>query len=855
MSTEQKGPEFILDQAIKEIRNEEIPPAVMERAADRVWARLSEQPEVETIRSCADYQALIPAYLGGRLPEARGLLLTDHTHECPACRKALAAGRQAAPVIQMPVRTGWGFWQGGRKWALAAAIVVAVGLAAYVGMDQFALTPGGNPAVVQNLDGSLYKVAADAGTPVVAGAALAEREVIRTAKGSGAVIRLRDGSLVEMRERTELSLAERREGTTIRLDRGAIIVEAAKQRSRHLYVATEDCTVSVKGTVFSVNRGMKGSRVSVIEGEVQVAQGGNTSVLRAGEQVSTNPSLAAVPVQDEIAWSRNVDSYIAVLGELSTLRKKLEAIPGPGLRYSTRLLDLAPEGTVLYASAPNLGPTLGEAQRLFSEQVQQSEVLRQWWAEKTKPAGSEPQFDEILNRIRAFSEYLGPEIAMAFSGNPAGQYSPLFLAEVSRGGFRAFLEAEIKKLNAGAGIQIVDDAARLAPQQGALLVLLRGNLAAVSTEPAQIQKAAALLERPGSNSFTKSPFYARIAEAYREGIGWLFCADMQAVVKRAGPAEASQRMGFEDVRYLIAQRKEVGGKTENRAVVTFAEARHGVASWLAAPAPMRTLDFVTPEASFVTALMVKSPTLLVEDLASMVGASQLSEFEAASGVNLRADLARPLGGEFAFATDGPLLPQLSWKLVVEVYDPVRLQWTIEKMAENMNQAAQKSGTAGVRVDKEQAGGQTFYALRGMGLAGDAHYTFVGGYLVAAPSRELVLRAIQTRETGASLPRSAKFMALLPHDGQANFSGLVYHDLGSVVGPAAKMIEGALNPEQRKALAAAVPTSGPTLVLAYGERDRIQLASTGSFFGLSPEKLLLPGGASPWPGMSVKKKKR
>ena len=112
--------------------------------------------------------------------------------------------------------------------------MVAVGLAAYVGMDQFALTPGGNPAVVQNLDGSLYKVAADAGTPVVAGAALAEREVIRTAKGSGAVIRLRDGSLVEMRERTELSLAERREGTTIRLDRGAIIVEAAKQRSRHL---------------------------------------------------------------------------------------------------------------------------------------------------------------------------------------------------------------------------------------------------------------------------------------------------------------------------------------------------------------------------------------------------------------------------------------------------------------------------------------------------------------------------------------------------------------------------------------------------------------------------------------------
>jgi hypothetical protein len=842
MSTDEKSPEFILDQAITEIRNEEVPPAVIERAADRVWARIAAQPEVETIRGCADYQALIPAYLGGRLPEARALLLTDHTHECPACRKALAAARHTAPVIRMPVRSGWMVGKAGRGWAIAAAILAAIGLAAFVGMDQFAPTPGGSPAVVQNLDGSLYKVAADASTPVAPGAPVAEREVIRTAKGSGAVVRLRDGSLVEMRERTELSLVERSQGATIQLDRGAIIVQAAKQRSRHLYVATEDCTVSVTGTIFSVNRGMKGSRVAVIEGEVQVAQGGNTSLLKAGEQVSTSPGLAPVAVQDEIAWSRNVDSYIALLGELTTLRKKLEAIPGPGLRHSTRLLELAPEGTVLYASIPNLGPTLGEARRLFTEQVQQSEVLRQWWAGKAKAAGNEPQFDEVLNRIRAFSEYLGPEIALAFSAGPGGQYTPLFLAEVSRTGFRAFLEAEIKKLNAAPGIQIVDDPARLAAQRGALLVLLRGNLLAVSTEPAQIQKAAALLDRPGSNSFTKSSFYARIAEAYRGGINWLFCADLETVVARSARSDASQRLGFEDARYLIVERKEVAGKTENRALVTFSEARHGVASWLASPAPMRTLDFITPEASLVTALVVKSPTLLVDDLIGMLGASQLSQFEAASGVNLRADLARPLGGEIAFATDGPLLPQLSWKLVVEVYDPARLEWTIEKMVENINREAQKSGASAARVDKEQSGGRTFYVLRGLlPLAGEAHYTFVGGYLVAAPNRELVLRAIQARETGYSLARSAKFTALLPRDGQANFSGLVYNDLGPVLGPAAKLLGGALNAEQRKALAAAVPSSGPTLVLAYGERDRIQLASTGSLFGLSPEKLLLPGG--------------
>src|SRR6185312_7537793 len=124
------------------------------------------------------------------------------------------------------------------------------------------------------------------------GAAIAEGEEIRTAKGSTAMVRMTDGSRIEMGERAGLSLDAARKGNTIQLERGRIIVQAAKQRPRHLYVATRDALVT--GTIFSVNSGTKGSRVSVVEGEVHVGQGAKDTVLHPGGQVATSASVEAI---------------------------------------------------------------------------------------------------------------------------------------------------------------------------------------------------------------------------------------------------------------------------------------------------------------------------------------------------------------------------------------------------------------------------------------------------------------------------------------------------------------------------------------------------------------------------------
>lgn len=195
------------------------------------------------------------------------------------------------------------------------------------------------PARVHNVDGALARVSEKESVPVRTGEELAFGDVIRSGNSTSAVLAFNDGTKIEMRSNSQLALEKANDGVRIRLDGGGIFVTAPKQHEGHLYVQTKDMTVSVVGTVFLVNAEESGSRVAVIEGQVQVKHGEKSSTLLPGEQVATNPLMAEHPVVEQLAWSRSAGPYLAPLQQPKRLEFEvavLRPVPGNG-RFIARL--------------------------------------------------------------------------------------------------------------------------------------------------------------------------------------------------------------------------------------------------------------------------------------------------------------------------------------------------------------------------------------------------------------------------------------------------------------------------------------------------------------------------------------
>jgi hypothetical protein len=394
--------------------------------------------------------------------------------------------------------------------------------------------------------------------------------------------------------------------------------------------------------------------------------------------------------------------------------------------------------------------------------------------------------------------------------------------------------------NGTADMKVVDpkSLASLDSTTTGMIMLVRPNMLVVGGDAASVQRMNAQIDTR-SGLFAETDFGRRILGVYSQGAEILVAVNMGQILRETDKegAAALQNSGFNDVKYLIATRGESSNQADNRITLEFNGPRHGIASWLATPAPAGSLDYVSANAGAAVSFVAKQPAQMLDDLFSTIGAGSpdfaqdLSQANSEVGFDIRNDLAGALGGDMTLALDGPLLPTPSWKAVIEVNDSGALQLAIEKLVQVANRKAANSNEYGATLSQEQVGGRTFYSIQAKtaGISTEYDYVYADGYILMAPSRALLVAAIQTHDNGTSLGRSATFRSILPNDNQANFSAMFYQNLNPVLKPIASQ----LSSQQLAFVQQLANDAKPSVICAYGESDRIDVASSGKLFDMNP----------------------
>ena len=354
-----------------------------------------------------------------------------------------------------------------------------------------------------------------------------------------------------------------------------------------------------------------------------------------------------------------------------------------------------------------------------------------------------------------------------------------------------------------AGIRVVSTAAELQAisVSNGPVIFVDGSLMVASTDSRQILRTLAYRAEPGSNGFASTALYRRLEQAYTEGVGWLLAADLERLIgaNAGAPLEGA---GIADMQQFVLEQKTGAGGASYRATLGFRQNRRGMAAWLAQPSPMGALEFVSPNAYGAAGIVTKDPTSMFDDVFTLMagkGAAlqDLQNYQTEHNVDIRRDFVATLGNEFLAAVDGPILPTPSWRIVIEVNDAARLQNTIEWAVADLNRQAAARQRPGIRLTSETASGRMFYSVTGVNAPTEIHYTYWAGYMIIGPSRALLMEAIQTHDSGTSLPHSQAFRSKLPDDGRDYASGFIYQNFPDT-----------------------------NLICLYGEEDRIVLSSKG-----------------------------
>jgi len=518
-----------------------------------------------------------------------------------------------------------------------------------------------------------------------------------------------------------------------------------------------------------------------------------------------------------------------LLTEFGQLMKKIQdGVQFPPARNQSRLLPLLPESTVFYAALPNYGDASHQALTIFQQEVRDNPDLRGWW-QRGEMATEGPKIEDGLEKFYQFSQYLGDEIVV--SGAAEGHKkdpSLLILAEVRKPGLKTYLLQMSREVTGKSQTPIrvldLEDMAAVKDAQGEqkLVILVRPDFVVAALDLRALRSFNTRLDS-NSREFASTPFGQRLTRAYEGGTAAIGGADLQTILQQV-PTSTEQneklfrRSGFADMKYLIWEHKSVDGQAASQMELTFTGPRKGIASWLAAPGPLGSLDFVSPKAVMTIAVLLKNPAEIFDDVRDVATVSNpsaflaLAQMEKGLKLSLRDDVLGHLSGEIALEVDRFAQPDVVWKAIVKVDDPDRLQTVLNKLL----------ATAPVSPGQYEDGGITYYTLRipsGQKTI-EIGYAFVDGYLIVASSRETVAEAIRLHRGGESLGKSSKFLASLPPGRLTEVSALLYED------PMAMAVLNLqrLSPEIAQSFSRLGAEKSPAVIAAYGEESAIREAS-------------------------------
>ena len=797
-----------LERALHEMKEENVDSGTLEAARARVWEKVTNAGSA----TCAEFRQDFHAYLVNDLGGSRRMLLEDHLSRCPGCRTRIAEMKGGRAVIAMPVRSSSRWVQWGALTA-AAALLLAV---LYLGRDAIdgMMAPGGPRATVVSADGVLYGLPTGA---LQAGAAIGEKESVRTGPGAHAVLRLADGSMVDVNQRTELFVTAAWSGQAIHLQRGDIIVKAAKQRRGHLRVLTRDSIASVKGTVFAVSAGMGGSVVSVVEGSVAVDQPGKAVLLSPGQQAASIPALSS-SVAEAVAWSPDAQSYLELLGSFVKIERELANLPAE-LRTNSALLSYLPAGAVVYGTVPNPGVTINRALSLAEEQAAQNATFGAWWNSETGQL-----LRQMTDRVQSVNPLLGDEIVFCASvpGLPEIDVAvPIVMARVQPGK-RADLASALEGLFTAAG-------------ESPASYSVSDELMVVSNSSPHLAWALAHLGQGAG-----FPFAAAIGERYRRGVGWLIAMDAGPLVTMASrddapPIKLADMIGM---KYIFLEQRAPAGAVENEVTFAFQGTRTGMGSWLADAGSGGAAEYLPSDALVAGYVSTREPLQLFEEFTAQITKSEpdfergLSSMDEKLGVGFVQNLTAALGTEAALALTGLSTSGPTWVMASVANNPAAIDSSLQKLVDTFNaELGPDEQSKRIVVQQESAGERTWSTMKPGGLPLSITWTYDRGYIVAASDRASAERAIATRNGGFPLVWSPEFLGQLPWSAGLHPSAFAWVNAKGALGILSAL---STNPSVRELVAG----HDPILVVFDGTPEQIHAASRTRISGLIMDVMLL-----------------